>query len=727
MTVKPRITLGMATYDDNAGMEMTVQSAAMHNDWERVTDLEIVVVENSPAGSPHRKINKDFLSGSLHIPHDAPPTARTPLCKYIDMPNVIGTTAPRDEIFKHATADITVVVDCHVMGHHNWLLKLLDWFNRHPDFNGLVHGPILYNDLYTHHTHLNDRFRGGMRGTWGNLWRSPFGDLFNTEGAVVTDAFIRDEIKEPMVRYYQTLPFQMFPTDESGTATLPSGFQLPGGVAWAGHDRVLKSLGCVEVGLLDTDEAFEIPGCGMGMFACRTKAWPGFAKGCSGFGGEELNIHDRFRKRGDKVVCLPSIKWWHRFERAGNHPYPNPTSAHVRNHLLFLKEDGGTPERVHKHYVESGLLAGAKSQEVWTEMLRDPLAYHIELKPKASAEGMNKMDALYAEVITKPRDLDKLAEIVRNVSRNVKSVLAFVKRAEWEPIVAAGYPTEVTFYQEEPHMWRRVHQAIEEAAAERDRQIVTYTTWTPVNGPIDPRVVAPKEAELLIIDKENSAPYLTTVLERHAATTKRYIMIRGTHNFGEKSECGKLPGLWAAIKDWVENNPEWFIQFHTPTQFGLTILAKDPEPRPSVGIFPWPKGYGPGTELKAMLASVGINPSAGCGCHQKMRQMDEWEIQGCLIHRDTIVGWLEENAEKWGWTKVAEETITSQKLLTTGESPEVDAAEVKKLSTVQKLGIAWRSFTTGLAFKVDWTNPYPGLVDEAIRRAAIAESQRAKK
>jgi len=216
-----------------------------------------------------------------------------------------------------------------------------------------------------------------------------------------------------------------------------------------GHDRVLKALGCVEVGLLDTDEAFEIPGCGMGMFACRTKAWPGFAKGCSGFGGEELNIHDRFRKRGDKVVCIPAINWWHRFERAGNHPYPNPTSAHVRNHLLFLKEDGGTPERVHKHYVESGLLAGGKSQEVWDEMVKDPLAYHIELKPKETAEGLNKMDALYAEVVTKPRDLDKLAEIVRNVSRNVKSVVAFVKRAEWEPIVAAGYPSDVVFYQED--------------------------------------------------------------------------------------------------------------------------------------------------------------------------------------------------------------------------------------------------------------------------------------
>lgn len=714
----------MATYDDNAGMEMTVQSAAMHNDWTKVTDLEVIVTDTSPMGSPHREINQSFLGSSRGISHDAPPTARTPLVKYVDMAGVIGTTAPRDIIFRHATADIVVVVDCHVMGYHNWLIRLLDWFDRHPDFMGLVHGPIMYNDLHTHQTHLNDRFRGGMRGTWGTMWQTPAGDIFNTENNVVTDKYLKEEIPEPMTRYYQLLPFKQYPTDENGEATLPSGFKLPGNMPWPGHDRVLKALGCIEVGLLDSDEAFEIPGCGMGLFACRKAAWPGFAKGCSGFGGEELNIHDRFRKHGQKVVCLPFLKWWHRFERAGGHPYPNPTTAHVRNHLLFLKEDGGTPERVKAHFVDSGLLAGPKSAEVWQEMVADPLAYQIELKPKDNSGSItNKLDALFAAVVTTPRDLDKLAEVVRSVAGRVSSVIGFVKRAEWEPIIASGYPTDITFYQEEMHMVQAVHAAVKEASARQTRQIVNYSTVPPAEG-IDPREVQPVEADLLIIDKENSAPYLGAVLERHAPFCKRYIMIRGTQSFGDKSECGTLPGLWWAIKDWVENNPSWFIQYHNGNQGGLTILAKDPEQRPAIGFYPWPKGYGPGTELKAMLSSVGINPGAGCGCHQKMRQMDEWEINGCIVHRDTIVGWLRENAEKWGWAKAAEDTIQKNNLIEA--TPEQAEAVTKQLGTVQKLAIAWRSFTTGLAFKVDWTDPYPGLVDESIRRAAIAATQKPK-
>jgi hypothetical protein len=728
MSVKPRITLGMATYDDNAGLEMTVQSAAMHNTWQKVTDLEIVVIDNSPIGSPHRDLNRSFVNFSRGVPVDAPTFARTPLCKYVEMPHIIGTTAPRDAVFQHATADIVVVVDCHVMGYHNWLTRLLNWFDRNPNFMGLVHGPIMYNDLLTHQTHLNDRFRAGMRGTWSSMWRSPSGDYFSTEGVVVTDAHSAAETQEPMVRYYRPLPFEKYPTDANGNATLPSGFTLPGGVAWPGHDRVLKQLGCVEVGLTDSDEAFEIPGCGMGMFACRKAAWPGFAKNCSGFGGEEMNIHDRFRKMGQKVVCLPFLKWWHRFERVGNHPYPNPTAAHVRNHLLWLAENGGTPERVHKHYVESGLLAGQQSEAVWQKMLADPVNYHIELKPRdvaTSGEG-NQMDVLYAKVLTTPRDLDKLAEIIKRVSERVASVVGFVKRAEWEPAVASGYPGHVHFYQEEPTMSRLVHKAVEEASAKRDRQIVQYSTTVKPDD-IDPLTVAPKDCELLIIDKENSAPYLSGVLERHAPSCSKYILIRGAQNFGEKSECGTKPGMWEAVKDWVANNPEWFIAFHNPQQFGLTMLARDPEPRPEVGVYPWPgPGYGPGTELHTMLASVGINPSAGCGCHARMRQMDEWGISGCLVNRDLIVGWLEQNAERWGWTKAAEQTIQERKLVDQfgQDKPEETIA---KLSTVQKLGIAWRSFTTGLAFKVDWTNPYPGLVDESIRRAAIAESQRAKK
>ncbi|MGL1784034.1 hypothetical protein ACSTG0_23510, partial [Vibrio parahaemolyticus] len=68
---------------------------------------------------------------------------------------------------------------------------------------------------------------------------------------------------------------------------------------------------------------FEIPMQGMGLFACRRDAWAGFNPDFRGFGGEEGYIHEKFRQRGGKVLCLPFLRWMHRFNRPLGLPYPN--------------------------------------------------------------------------------------------------------------------------------------------------------------------------------------------------------------------------------------------------------------------------------------------------------------------------------------------------------------------------------------------------------------------
>ena len=50
---------------------------------------------------------------------------------------------------------------------------------------------------------------------------------------------------------------------------------------------------------------FEITMQGLGLFACRRDAWPGFHPEFRGFGGEEYYIHEKFRRNGAKVLCLP--------------------------------------------------------------------------------------------------------------------------------------------------------------------------------------------------------------------------------------------------------------------------------------------------------------------------------------------------------------------------------------------------------------------------------------
>lgn len=85
---------------------------------------------------------------------------------------------------------------------------------------------------------------------------------------------------------------------------------------------------------LSKEEPFEISSMGMGLFSCRTDAWPGFHELFKGFGGEEGYIHRKFRNRGDKCLCLPDLKWIHRFGRPSGIPYPNILEDRLWNYII---------------------------------------------------------------------------------------------------------------------------------------------------------------------------------------------------------------------------------------------------------------------------------------------------------------------------------------------------------------------------------------------------------
>lgn len=111
-------------------------------------------------------------------------------------------------------------------------------------------------------------------------------------------------------------------------------------------------------GTWDTDPAgahadlppFEIPMQGMGLFACRRDAWAGFNPEFRGFGGEEGYIHEKFRQRGGRVLCLPFLRWMHRFSRPFGLPYPNVWADRVRNYLIGFREVGWDTQPVIDHF-----------------------------------------------------------------------------------------------------------------------------------------------------------------------------------------------------------------------------------------------------------------------------------------------------------------------------------------------------------------------------------------
>jgi hypothetical protein len=99
-------------------------------------------------------------------------------------------------------------------------------------------------------------------------------------------------------------------------------------------------------------EPFEIPMQGLGVFSCRKSAWLGFHPQFRGFGGEEGYIHEKFRQSGRRCLCLPWLRWMHRFGRPNGVQYPLIVEDKLRNYVLGHTELGLELVPVLEHFAQ---------------------------------------------------------------------------------------------------------------------------------------------------------------------------------------------------------------------------------------------------------------------------------------------------------------------------------------------------------------------------------------
>lgn len=105
-------------------------------------------------------------------------------------------------------------------------------------------------------------------------------------------------------------------------------------------------------------------------------------------------------------------------------------------------------------------------------------------------------------------------------------------------------------------------------------------------------------------------------------------------------------------------------------------------PQPPKEIVP---AEGPGTELKAIIASLGVTPTSTCGCESLANEMNMLGVDGCRRERERLVSALREKREAFG----LEDTVKAAAL----------------------------AFANGLAWRINWKDPLPDLFDVAVRRA----------
>jgi hypothetical protein len=256
-----KLTIGMATYDDFDGVYFSIQALRMYHP-EVFDEVEYIVIDNHPDGP----CSEALKSLDAWIPN------------YRYVPELLrtGTSQSRNLVFKEASGEFVLCMDCHVFIVPGALRRLLDYFAAHPQTSDLLQGPLLLDDLTTLATHFKPSWGAGMFGQW---------DL-----------------------------------DQAGA---------------------------------DLNAApFEIPMQGLGLFACRRDAWLGFHPDFRGFGGEEGYIHEKFRQHGRRTLCLPFLRWLHRFSRPMGVPYPAPWDDRIRNYLIGYRELGLSSDAMEEHFQE---------------------------------------------------------------------------------------------------------------------------------------------------------------------------------------------------------------------------------------------------------------------------------------------------------------------------------------------------------------------------------------
>ena len=83
---------------------------------------------------------------------------------------------------------------------------------------------------------------------------------------------------------------------------------------------------------------FEIPMQGTGLMACRKDAWLGFNDLFRGFGAQAGYIHEKYKKAGRRTICLPFLRWMHRFGRPDGAKYQVSATDKFRNYIIGFKE-----------------------------------------------------------------------------------------------------------------------------------------------------------------------------------------------------------------------------------------------------------------------------------------------------------------------------------------------------------------------------------------------------
>lgn len=143
----PTMSVCMACHDDFDGVFFTVQSLRLYHGGVH----ELLILDNHP-DSAHGEALRHFAKS-------------VPNLRVIPVTDRVSSWVKYDALL-HATGDVVLGLDAHVLLQPRALSALEAWWEMHAGQRDLLTGPLLYNDLHTASTHLEPQWRGHDFGTW---------------------------------------------------------------------------------------------------------------------------------------------------------------------------------------------------------------------------------------------------------------------------------------------------------------------------------------------------------------------------------------------------------------------------------------------------------------------------------------------------------------------------------------------------------------------------------
>jgi hypothetical protein len=657
-----KLTIAMAHHSDYMGLFATIQALRLYQD---LRDCEILVVDNDSTGKHGIEV-ANFCNSIT--PGETPIT-------YVPFAESTGTTQTREALFSHAQGEAVLVMDCHVMLQAGAIARLKAFYDAAkgtPDALNLYTGPLLMDNFGNAMSHFEPVWRSEMWGVWGVAWTNP-------EGKLVTFSEVEPLIVQPPAFHAEQFGQWTVPRVVGIKALNTNDQYVPTDVPWAGHEAVMFQRGYRMASFGNTP--FEIPAQGLGMFTCMKDAWLGFNPNFRGFGGEECYIHEKYRQAGRKTICLPWMKWNHRFARPDGVKYPLTKEHKLRNYVLGHLELGLDLTPVHHHFVNEIKIP----QSTYDAIVADPVnAYSqtnnirtsIEPVPATASQpitmtsnngwplpvGVETLAGVAEFIAGVPRDLNEHAGVLMQLASQCNHVTEVSTRRESTAFLLAGvaskackgqcqkatcdreacaYGTLVSFQAEKDTLMELLSDVRELHNFELPpggRQVDWELQAIDINTMPDVGAT-----DMLFLDSVHHAERFGAELKAYAPLVKRYIVFHDSVSHGINGENGA--GMFEALKPFLEENPEWFVASAYMHQYGLVVLSRDERDRPSQKIMLWPKGCGVGTEIKKSLKLIGIEASAGCACNALAIKYDAEGPQWCRDNIEEILDNLKEQAD----------------------------------------------------------------------------------